>query len=69
MRKLARFAIDPRETDFILTMEDEAGEKHQFTASPEQLDLMIDALDDLLSEDDDAFEIDDDEATYQKPLG
>lgn len=58
MRQLAGFDISVRDTDFLLRFEDEAGEGVEFACSPEQLDLMIDALDDLLSEDDDAFAVD-----------
>ena len=56
MRQLAGFDISARDTDFLLRLEDEAGETVEFGCSPEQLDLMIDVLDDLLSDDDDAFE-------------
>ncbi|MFL5295773.1 MAG: hypothetical protein ACJ798_05255 [Phenylobacterium sp.] len=66
MRQLAGFNISARETDFLLRLEDETGEAVEFAASPEQLDLMIDALDDLLSEDDDAFEVDEGRS-FQKP--
>lgn len=70
MRQLARFSISVRETDFVLRLEDNAGEATEFAASPEQLDAVIDALDDLLSEnEEDLFEVEDDEPTYQKPLG
>jgi hypothetical protein len=71
MKQLSRFSIDVRETDFVLTLEDDAGDKHEFSASPEQLDAVIDALDELLSEhEEDVFEVDDEDGpTYQKPLG
>lgn len=70
MRRLARFGITVREEDFVLRLEDEAGEATEFAAAPEQLDAVIDALDDLLSEnEEDLFEIEDDGPTYQKPLG
>lgn len=70
MRQLARFTIDVREEDFVLTLEDDAGQKSKFAASPEQLDAVIDALDDLLSEnEEELFEVEDDAPTYQKPLG
>ena len=61
MRQLSGFDISARETDFLLRFEDEVGEAIEFACSPEQLDLMIDALDDLLSEDDDAFEVEEGE--------
>jgi hypothetical protein len=70
MRQLAKFAISVRETDFVLHLEDDAGEALDFAASPEQLDAVIDALDELLSEnEEDVFEIGDEGPTYQKPLG
>lgn len=60
MRQLARFAISVRAEDFVLHLEDEAGETMEFAASPEQLDAVIDALDELLSEnEEDFFEVGD----------
>jgi hypothetical protein len=69
MRQLAKFSISVREEDFVLHLEDDAGGAVDFVASPEQLDAVIDALDELLSEDDELFELEDDSPTYQKPLG
>jgi hypothetical protein len=69
MRQLAKFAISVRESDFVLHLEDDAGEALDFAATPEQLDAVIDALDDLLSDEDDIFEIEDAPPNYQKPLG
>jgi hypothetical protein len=70
MRQLAKFSIEVREDDFVLHLEDDAGQAVDFAASPEQLDAVIDALDDLLSEnEEDLFEVDDDGDVYQKPLG
>jgi hypothetical protein len=69
MRQLAKFSISVRESDFVLHLEDAAGEALDFAASPEQLDAVIDALDELLSDDDEMFEVEDDAPTYQKPLG
>ena len=63
MRQLAKFAITVREEDFVLHLEDEAGETLEFAASPEQLDAVIDALEELLSEEDDAFEVEVDAST------
>lgn len=69
MRQLAKFSISVREEDFVLHLEDDGGEAIDFAASPEQLDAVIDALDELLSEnEEDLFEVEDGE-TYQKPLG
>jgi hypothetical protein len=55
MRQLARFAISPRNEDFVIRLEDEAGEKLEFCASPEQLDAVIDALDEMLTEHEEDF--------------
>lgn len=55
MRQLARFAISVRADDFVLHLEDDAGERMDFAASPEQLDAVIDALDELLSENEEEF--------------
>lgn len=55
MRQLARFAISVRAEDFVLHLEDDAGEAMEFAASPEQLDAVIGALDDLLSEGEETF--------------
>jgi len=71
MRQLAKFSISVREEDFVLHLVDDAGEATEFSASPEQLDAVIDALDELLAEnEEDLFEVDDEDSpTYQKPLG
>jgi hypothetical protein len=55
MRQLARFAISVRADDFVLHLEDDAGETIDFAASPEQLDAVIDALDEMLSENEEEF--------------
>ena len=41
MRQLAKFSISVREEDFVLHLEDDAGEAHDFAASPEQLDAAV----------------------------
>ena len=70
MRNLAKFSISVRDEDFVLHLQDDAGESVDFSASPDQLDAIIDALDQLLSDDEeDIFGLDDDAPTYQKPLG
>ena len=55
MRQLARFAISVRADDFVLHLEDAAGEKMDFSATPDQLDAVIDALDEMLSENEEEF--------------
>jgi len=68
MRQLAKFSISVREEDFVLHLEDDAGEALDFAASPDQLDAVIDALDELLSDnEEELFGVEDE--TYQKPLG
>lgn len=72
MRQLKRFSISVREQDFVLHLEDDTGQATEYAASPEQLDTVIDALDELLSEnEEDLFEVDEEDEgpTYQKPLG
>lgn len=59
MRQLAKFTISVREEDFVLQLVDDTGEVFDFATSPDQLDLVIDALDELLSENDDLLEEDD----------
>ncbi|MET0273988.1 MAG: hypothetical protein ABW360_13460 [Phenylobacterium sp.] len=68
MKQLARFTITVREEDFVLTLVDDTGESVDYATSADQLDLVIDALDELLSEEDDLDE-DGEAAAYQKPLG
>ena len=70
MRHLAKFSIAVREEDFVLQLVDETGQAYDFATSPEQLDLVIDALDELLSEnEEDLFEVEDEAPPYPKPLG
>ncbi len=64
MRQLAQFSISVRDTDFVLHLQDDAGEALDFAATPEQLDAVIDAIDDLLSEnEEELFEVEEDDAT------
>lgn len=49
--------------DYVLSLEDDDGETTDFTASYEQLDLITEAIDELLDEDeDDILGADEDEA-------
>ncbi len=50
MKQLAKFAIEIRETDFVLRLTDDEGEVVEFASSAEQLDLVIDAFNDLMAE-------------------
>ena len=62
MRQLTSFKISAREEDFLLVLEGDHGAPVVFAAAPEQIEHLIEALDDLLGEDDD-------DDIYQKPLG
>jgi hypothetical protein len=55
MNQLAKFAIEVRDEDFVLHLEDQNGHSTQYSATPEQLDAVIDALDELLSEGEEEF--------------
>lgn len=62
MKTLTKFDISIRESDFVLHLQDDAGGTAEYIASPEQLDALIDALDDMLSEnEEEVFEVADDE--------
>jgi len=62
MRQLAGFNISVRDTDFLLEITDDTGQVTELAASAEQLELVIEALDELLGEDDGALEGGDDVA-------
>jgi hypothetical protein len=65
MKQLAKFAISVGEEDFVLHLEDETGETVEYSATPEQLDAVIDALDELLSEgEEEYFEVEDDRPSH-----
>jgi hypothetical protein len=59
MAKLAKFTIEADGDDYLLTIESEDGGSLELTASLEQLDLIGEAVDQLLEQDDSA--VDDDE--------
>lgn len=61
MSSLAKFDISPRGEDFLLQLADDTGRVVSITVTAEQLDALIDAADDLLADDDSAFEVDGDE--------
>lgn len=70
MKQLAKFTITVREEDFVVSLVDDNGETTEYAAAPEVLDEIIDALDELLSEeDDDLVALEGDGDSYQKPLG
>ena len=58
-KKLAKFTVTEAGEDFGLYIEDEAGRVLELIATRDQVDLIADSLDDFLSRDDSADEIDD----------
>ena len=50
MKQLAKFAIEVRTTDFVLRLTADDGEVVEFASSAKQLDLAIDAFNDLMAE-------------------
>jgi hypothetical protein len=62
-RTLSQFTITPDGNgDYVLSLEDDDGETVDFTASFDQLDLITEAIEDVLDEDEeDMLAVDDDE--------
>jgi hypothetical protein len=58
-KKLAKFTVTEAGEGFSLHIEDEAGHVLELGATREQIDLIVDTLDDLLEEGDDADEVKD----------
>ena len=67
-RTLSQFTITPDGNgDYVLSLEDDDGETIDFTASFDQLDLITEAIEDVLDEDEeDMLAADDDE---EEPAG
>ena len=63
MKTLAKFSIAEAGQDFSLHIEDEAGQVLELSATRDQIDLIADRLDEILSQGDSADEVqvDDDE--------
>ena len=57
-KTLAKFNVAAAGEDFRLHIEDDAGHVLELSATRDQVDLIVDKLDELLSEDDAADEID-----------
>jgi hypothetical protein len=51
-KTLVRFTIEPSSDAYLLLIEDEDGETVELTATLEQLDLIGEAIDQLLEQDD-----------------
>jgi uncharacterized protein YegP (UPF0339 family) len=62
-RTLAQFSITPdSDGDYTLQLEDDDGETIDFTASYEQLDLIVEAIEEMIeAEDDDALSVEADD--------
>ena len=50
-KALSHFTIEPAGDGYILTIEDEDGTQLELTATPEQLDLIAEAIEDHLESD------------------
>ena len=61
-RPLEQFVLEETEAGYLITMQADDGRSLTVEASPEQLDAIIEAFDDLLSEDDDLTDGYDDES-------
>jgi hypothetical protein len=51
-KPLEQFRLEETDAGYLISIQAQGGEALAVEASPEQLDAIIDALDDLLSEDD-----------------
>jgi hypothetical protein len=51
-KTLSSFTIEPKGDDYLLLIEDEDGETMEMSATLEQLDLLGEAIDELLEKDD-----------------
>ncbi len=60
IRTLSKFNITETDDAYAIHIEDDAGDVIEFQATPEQVDLIADALDELLYADD-ALEVDDED--------
>ena len=61
MKTLAKFTIAEAGEDFSLHIEDEAGHVLEFSATRDQIDLIADRLDEILSQSDSGDEVGGDE--------
>lgn len=59
-KPLEQFRLEETDAGYLISIQAKGGESLAVEASPEQLDAIIDALDDLLSEDDE-LEVDEEE--------
>ncbi len=61
VKKLAKFTVLEADKAFSLHIEDEAGHVLELSATRDQIDIIVDKLDEILSQDDSADEIDGDD--------
>ena len=66
-KKLAKFTAIPQGDEFQLHIEDDGGDTLELTATREQIDVIVENLDELLSEDDSLDEIEDEEDDADEP--
>jgi len=62
LKKLEQFVLEETEEGYAIHLTAEGGEELAVAVTPEQLDAIIDALDDLLSDEGDFEDEDEDEA-------
>ncbi|MCW6508729.1 hypothetical protein [Lichenifustis flavocetrariae] len=65
-QKLKRFHIEQDGEDFLLRIEDEAGDLFEVTATHDQVDLIVDSLDEALEAEEEAEDLDDDADEEEK---
>jgi hypothetical protein len=67
-RTLSQFTITPNgDGDYTLSLDDDDGETTDFTASYEQLDLIVEAIEEQLdSDEEDALGVDEDEEKVEE---
>ena len=61
-KPLEQFRLEETESGYLITIQAQGGDALAVEASPEQLDAIIDALDDLLSDEDLDFDDEEDES-------
>ena len=59
-QKLKRFHIEQDGEDFLLRIEDEAGDLFEVTATHDQVDLIVDSLDEALEAEEESEDVEDD---------
>ena len=61
-KPLEQFRLEETDAGYLISIQAQGGDALEVEATPEQLDAIIDALDDLLSDDDELDFEDEDEA-------